>query len=425
VPKLTDRYLEGLSLSEGQRDRLVFDVACPGLGVRLTKAGRRVFIAQWTDPATKRKVREPLGVWGAITIDQARDAAKVKLGAVAKGINPKAERIMARAEAERERAELALTFDALVTDWKSLHLVERRPRYAAEAERAIRHAFPDLMKRPAARITKAEITNRLDKMIRAGKATTAGRTMAYGRAAFSWAVKRGKLDQNPFAGLPITAPTNQRERTLSEVEIRDVWAASGTLPVPVGAFIRLALLTLARRDEVAGMRWSEISVDGSEWIIPGARTKNGKPHGVHLSQAAIETLATLPKVEGQDLVFTTTGKTSISGFSAFKRELDKAIVAARQNAAMEAAKPPAPLVPFVLHDFRRTGVTTLAGMGFDSIVVDKLLNHQPSKLRGVASVYQRHEFSAERARALDVWAKVCTEDMDAAGTVTPLRAVSR
>jgi hypothetical protein len=57
-----------------------------------------------------------------------------------------------------------------------------------------------------------------------------------------------------------------------------------------------------------------------------------------------------------------------------------------------------------VHDLRRTGVTTLAALGFDSIVVDKLLAHQPGKLRGVAAVYQRHDFARERAAALDAWA---------------------
>ena len=64
MPKLTDRLLAGLTLNEGQKDRLLFDTSCPGLAVRLTAKGTRTFIAQWTDPATKRKVREPLGVSG-------------------------------------------------------------------------------------------------------------------------------------------------------------------------------------------------------------------------------------------------------------------------------------------------------------------------------------------------------------------------
>jgi hypothetical protein len=179
MPKLTDRFLTTLSLAEGQRDRLVFDSACPGLGVRLDKAGSRTFLCQWTDPATKRKVRDALGQWGALTIEQARDAARARLGDVAKGINPKLEREKARAEAEKKRAEEALTFDALVTDWETLHLVERRPRYAAEAVRAIRYAFAGLLKRPAARITKADARGELDKLVKAGKSAMAGRTLAY------------------------------------------------------------------------------------------------------------------------------------------------------------------------------------------------------------------------------------------------------
>src|SRR5271156_814392 len=133
MPKLTDRLLAALKVEGGRKDRLVFDTACPGLGVRLTAKGTRTFLAQWTDPATKRKVREPLGVWGNITIEQAREAARARLGAVAKGIDPKAESLLRRAEAERERAETALTFDTLIGEWKALHLAHRRPRYAAEA----------------------------------------------------------------------------------------------------------------------------------------------------------------------------------------------------------------------------------------------------------------------------------------------------
>jgi hypothetical protein len=63
---------------------------------------------------------------------------------------------------------------------------------------------------------------------------------------------------------------------------------------------------------------------------------------------------------------------------------------------------------WIPHDFRRTGVTILAGLGFDSIVCDKLLAHQSSKLKGVAGIYQRHDFAKERAAALDAWAAFVT-----------------
>jgi Arm domain-containing DNA-binding protein/integrase-like protein len=186
MPKLTDRFLTALKVEPGRKDRMVFDSVSPGLGVRVSAKGTRTFICQWTDPATRRKVREPLGVWGNITIDKAREAAQIRLGEVAKGVDLKAERMRRRADAERVRAEAALTFEALVEEWAALHLTHRRPRYAAEAVRAIHCGLPGLMKRPAARISRADAVNALDQIVKAGKAITAGRTMAYARACFAW-----------------------------------------------------------------------------------------------------------------------------------------------------------------------------------------------------------------------------------------------
>jgi integrase len=231
-----------------------------------------------------------------------------------------------------------------------------------------------------------------------------------------------KVPENPFAELPIAAGAVERERVLSEAEIAEVWAAADTLGYPFGPFYKLLILTLQRREEVAGMRWSEISEDIARWTLPGARMKNGKPHIVHLSGAANGVLGSISRIEGCDLVFSTTtyrltakenaepkGKrkrepTSISGFSQGKRYLDAAIARARVEAAATLGQKPEAMTDWRVHDLRRSGVSTLAALGFDSVVVDKLLAHQPAKLRGVAGVYQRHDFARERAAALDVWA---------------------
>ena len=404
MPKLTDCFLAALTVEEGRKDRLVFDTACPGLGIRLTVRGTRTFIVQWTDPATKGKVREPLGVWGSITIEQARDAARARLGAVAKGIDPKAERQRRRNEAERERSEAALTFDALIKEWATLHLAQRRERYRAEAVRAIRLAFADLLKRPAARVTRADAVNALDKLLRAGKLSMAGRTLAYARAAFRWAERRGKVPSNPFQGLPIVTGTTARERVLNDAELADVWAAADALGYPFGPFFKVAVLTMQRRAEVAGMRWSEIADDLNQWTLSASRMKSGRPHDVHLSEPARAILREIPHVEGCDFVFSTTGRAPVSGISKAKVALDAAIKTKRAAAAEKSDRKPVPLIPWRLHDLRRSGVSTLARLGFDSIVVDKILAHQPAKLLGVAAVYQRHDFAAERARALDAWA---------------------
>ena len=195
---------------------------------------------------------------------------------------------------------------------------------------------------------------------------------------------------------------------LTDEELGRVWHAAAGMSYPWGPLFRLLLLTLARREEVAGMRWSELSPDLSSWTIPSARMKRGLPHVVALPPVATEALAEVPRIEGQDLVFSTTGRTPVSGFTKAKAALDRA----------------SGVTAWRLHDIRRTGVSALAAMGIDCIVADKLLAHQPSKLRGAARVYQRHDFAAERASALQTWASHivrCAEGRPDTDNVVALR----
>lgn len=420
MARFTDRAIRAMVLEPDQKDRIVFDDEMRGLGLRISRNARakdgllRTFIVQWTDAATKRKVREALGAWGTITIDQARAAARARFGEVAKGVDVEAERRRRKEEAEAARAERALSLDLLIEQWGELHLSARRPRYAAEAKRALRLAFASHLKRPAAQLARTDVVTALDKLAAAGKAATAGRTMAYGRACYAWAGKRGKIAGNPFSNLPVSAATTERDRVLTTRELAEAWAAAGALPYPFGPFYRLAILTLQRREEVAGMRWAEVSADRTLWTIPAGRMKNSRSHDVHLTKAARAVLDTVPRLtdpatgKPAEFVFTTTGRTPVSGYSRAKIALDNAIMAARGEEAGKAGREPEQLVPWRLHDFRRTGVTHLAAMGFDSIVVDKLLAHKPAKLKGVASVYQRHDFAAERRKALEAWAEHVT-----------------
>jgi hypothetical protein len=45
----------------------------------------------------------------------------------------------------------------------------------------------------------------------------------------------------------------------------------------------------------------------------------------------------------------------------------------------------------------------MARLGIAPHVADKILNHQAGTISGVAAVYQRHEFLAERQEALKRW----------------------
>ncbi|WP_237213991.1 tyrosine-type recombinase/integrase [Falsiroseomonas oryziterrae] len=440
MPKLTEKFAAGFAPEPGAKDRLAFDTETKGLGLRATASGNKVFLVQWTDPATKRKVREPLGAWGSISVEQARAAAKARLGRVAAGFDPKAERearkaeeARRRAEAARAKAEAAFTLETLIADWERLHLAARRPRYAAEATRALRLAFKPHLDGAASALTHEAVVGVLDDLARQGKAATARLTLAYGRACYGWAVKRRRLAVNPFAGLPaMEGRTTARDRVLTDAELGEVWRASGKVPSPHGPMIRLALLTLARRDEVAGMTWGEVAPDLSTWTQPASRTKNGKPHVVHLSHAARTLLRdilgaedgkkTPPLPAADRLVFGVGDNNAITAHSWAKRKLDAAIAAERKEAACDGEA--APMAPWVLHDFRRSGVTWLAGAGFAPHVCDRLLNHISGTISGVAAVYQRNEFLPERKAALDAWAEHVRQSAESSTESLP-RKVTR
>ena len=67
--------------------------------------------------------------------------------------------------------------------------------------------------------------------------------------------------------------------------------------------LEFAILTAARSGEVRGATWSEIDLATRVWTVPGERMKAGREHRVPLSEQAVRLLATLPRIEGTDLVF--------------------------------------------------------------------------------------------------------------------------
>jgi integrase len=343
------------------------------------------------------------------------------MGDVAKGQNPAAKRKEAAAAERARRVRDRLTLRVLIDDWNRLHLAERRRSYAAEAVRALHYAFAAHLDDAAEDLDREAVVRGLDTIGRrrrrkdggVGKplrgAAMAGRTAAYGRAAFAWAVKRGAVHTNPFAALPSRKGIAKRERVLSDTEIGEIWRATGDVASPYGAIIRLLLLTGQRRGEVAGMTWGEISDDLAIWTLPGERTKNGAAHTVPLSAPARDLLKPLllehgnkRDVDGGLLLPGAVG-TPFAGWSKAKRALDKAILDARAKGAL-TAKSPAQLVPWNVHDLRRTVATGLQRLGVRLEVTEAILNHISGSRGGIAGVYQRHDWAAEKRAALDNWA---------------------
>jgi integrase len=398
--KLTMNRIAALKCPAGKRDMLVFDDEQHGLGVRVTSGGGKTYLAQYTFHGQKRRI--PLGSCSSISLAKARDAVRAIMGEVAKGKDPAVERKQAAREARLRDAREALTLDTLISDWQALHLSSKRPRYAAQAIRALRKAFPRFLDLPAASLDRSAVVKALDAAARRGSAMMARQTAAYGKACYGWAVKRGSLTANPFTNLPV-APPLKRERVLTDDELAAIWRATDGIG-PYNAIVRLLILTGQRRAEVAGMTWDEISDDLAVWTIPAFRTKNGITHVVPLPTSARE-LLTVPR--GGELLF------------GFRRPFSDW---SKSKASLDAKSG---VTNWRLHDLRRTVATGLQRLGVRLEVTEAVLNHISGTRGGLAGLYQRHDWAAEKRAALEAWGKhvmAIVEGREAAANVVALRA---
>ncbi len=128
-------------------------------------------------------------------------------------------------------------------------------------------------------------------------------------------------------------------------------------------------------------------------MIPREKAKNDRAHEVHLSPLAVDIIKALPQLGNSRFVFSTNGRSPVSGFSRAKAALDQ------RMAKLAGEAPPA----WILHDLRRTAATGMARLNIAPHVVDRILNHVSGTIRGVAAVYNRHAYLDERTAALEAW----------------------
>lgn len=267
--------------------------------------------------------------------------------------------------------------------------------------------------RPVGSIAKADAIALLDRLVDGGLGVTANRTLTNLKTFFDWCVQRDMRESSPVAVLDAPSEEISRERTLPDPEIVALWRAAMADGYPFGTMMRLLLLTGARRDEVRKAPRSEFELQGTAiplptgatwrgplWALPGSRTKNGRDHLVPLSPLAVETWKSIPSIKGKVLLFTTTGETPVSGLSKAKERLHKAMLA-----ELRKDNPDYNLEPWSPHDLRRTFYSGLQRLGFSIEIAEACVNHTGGTLRGVAKVYGRYQYLAEKTAAFDAWAR--------------------
>lgn len=67
--------------------------------------------------------------------------------------------------------------------------------------------------------------------------------------------------------------------------------------------LEFLILSAARSGEVRGALWAEVDLSNKIWTVPAARMKMGREHRVALSDAAIQVLSALPRLDGCEFIF--------------------------------------------------------------------------------------------------------------------------
>jgi integrase len=379
---LTPRLIDALKPPR----KLVWDSAVPGFAVRVTDNGAKTFVLVGRF-SSRNPTARAIGKVGALSLEDARAKAREWIALVAKGIDP------AQAQRDAQRYTLAAVCEEYLArrgrELRSIDLIRSM---------LTRLVLPYLGPRPIADIRRSDIVRLLDRIEDESGPVAANRTCALLGTVMNWYAGRTDDYSSPIIRGMARRREVARDRVLTDEELRAVWSAPASEPVYT-AYIRFLLLTGARRNEVAKLRWSEIA-DG-EWRLPAQRNKTGLELVRPLSQAALAILGGLPR--SGEFVFSRTGATALSGLSRFKIELDRA-------SGTEG---------WVIHDLRRTARSLMSRAGVSSDHAERCLGHV---IGGVRGVYDRHLFREEMLLAYEKLAALIAQIVDPKPNVVAIRS---
>jgi integrase len=375
--KITAQSAETLKLGSGEKDRIWFDDAIPGFGLRVRDTGSRSWIFQYKVAGRTRRL--VIGKASAIKLGRAREIASEHHAKVKLGRDPAAEKHI-----QVQRA--SHTFGGLVTRYLERQRGRLRPASYREIVRHLERYSEQLHRLPLDTVDRRIISEQLDTIAKKG-AITANRARATLSAMFTWAMRSGLALANPVINTN-KYDESPRQRVLKDSELRTVWQALESNRY--GTIVKLLILTGQRRDEIAGLRWSEIDFDRGVISLPGTRTKNGRPHEVPMTATVLSLLQAQERTE-REFVFNGKGDGPFSGFSRCKAILDTRIAKLGH------------LEPWLLHDLRRSAATGMAEIGIQPHVIEAVLNHVSGHKGGFAGIYNRAQYSAEKVQALARW----------------------
>jgi integrase len=362
-------------------DHYEWDDSMPGFGFRCQSGGRKSYLVKYRVGEKQRKLT--LGATSKVSLDAAKINARALFAKVAMGIDPANERAVSVAAAARTFDPVIDGYIAMLKD--AVETGARTEKHYLTIMRFLKNYFKPLHGLALASIERHHVSTQLTVIRREHGPVAMNRARAGLSSFFNWAIGEGICKYNPVDKTN-KSEEQSRERVLENAELKKIWHA---LPDnDYGKINKLLILTAQRRGEIGEMRVAEFNRAERQIELPGERTKNGLPHIVPLSNAAMAILASVD-MKGKTFVFGRNKSAPFSGYSKAKTELDL-------EAKIET--------PWVLHDYRRTGSTRMGDEGVLPHVVEAVLNHISGNKAGVAGTYNKAVYLKEKREALNTLA---------------------
>jgi integrase len=289
----------------------VADPLLPGHYVRVTPTGHKSFCAVTTDPNGKL-IWTTIETASLFSIDESRAKARETLKAVraGEGTGPEA-------------------FLSVASAWIKRHVAKKGLLSRAEIERILaKYIMPKWAGRDFTSIKRSDVAALLDHVEDKHGARQADYCLAIISSIANWYATRHDNYSSPLVrGMKRAAGAERkRKRTFDDDELRALWSA---LPDgdTFGDLIKLLLLTGQRREKVAGMKWSEVSIDGV-WRIPAEQREKGTGGELVLSATALQIIKARPHFNSNPFVLAGRGSAHFCGYSKCKIALNQRLKAA-------------------------------------------------------------------------------------------------
>jgi integrase len=399
---LTDAFIRNLTPPATGRLEAP-DLRTIGLSFRITANGARSWCFRFRDPRSGKSTRATIGEYPTVSLGEARARADAMRRQVAGGENP--------VELKRRERDAAMrkTFQALAGRYLDEH-ARRHKRSADADERNLRlHVLPQWRNRRFDEIGRADVIELVEGLVTSGKPTLANRVQALISSIFSFAMDADLVKGNPCARLRRRGVETIGRRVLSDDELRLFWSMIVQKPVSrrVGLALRLILLTGCRPGEAAGIARAEIEnikdPGRARWLVPAARSKNGRPHLVPLSEPARQTVLSALELISDDDQYLFPSP-AVKDAPITEHALPVAMARFTENLDPTAkswrSEPPTP------HDLRRTVATRLAELRVAKEDRDAVLNHTSADVG--KRHYDLYDREREKRRALELWAATLT-----------------